>query len=129
MSEDEKAIAQVFDEYSGGLNAGDVDRWMSIWDDDGIQMPPHDPVFSGLEQIRKRNTQYFEIYHWSMTMDIKEIQVVGDWAYGRGFYTATLTPKVPGDEVFIDGKFLTILKRQADGSWKIYRDCFNDNVP
>ena len=29
----------------------------------------------------------------------------------------------------IIGKYLTILKKQTDGSWKIYRDCFNSDVP
>ena len=28
---------------------------------------------------------------------------------------------------FVDGKYLTIFKRQPDGSWKAYRDCFNSN--
>jgi uncharacterized protein (TIGR02246 family) len=129
MSDDEKAILEVFDEYSGSLNAGDVDRWMEIWDADGIQMPPEDPAFFGTEQIRERNGKYFDKYNWTMTIDTKEVRVCADWAYGRGFYTATLIPKQPGEQVFIDGKFLTILKRQEDGAWKFFRDCFNSNVP
>lgn len=27
------------------------------------------------------------------------------------------------------GKYLTVFRKQADGSWKIFRDCFNLDVP
>jgi len=40
-----------------------------------------------------------------------------------------MTPKAGGKTIKLDGKYLTILERQADGSWKIAIDCFNSNVP
>lgn len=129
MSDDEKAILKVFENYGASISEGDLDRWMAIWDAEGIQMPPDDPAFFGTEQIRQRNKQYFDKYDWSMTVDPKEVRVYGDIAFGRGFYTATLVPKEPGENLFIDGKFLTILKRQNNGDWKFFRDCFNSNVP
>jgi ketosteroid isomerase-like protein len=33
-----------------------------------------------------------------------------------------------GRPISIDGKYMTILERQADGSWKIHRDIFNSNT-
>jgi len=54
---------------------------------------------------------------------------VGDWAFGRCNFTATMTPKAGGEPIFTDGKALTLYKRQADGSWKLYWDCWNSNVP
>jgi predicted ester cyclase len=59
----------------------------------------------------------------------EEIEVFGDTAYARGVYHAIRTPVAGGDPIVTDGKFMTILKRQADGTWKIYRDIFNSNVP
>ncbi len=63
----------------------------------------------------------------SMNINPAEITAAGDWAYSRGTYD--LESVVNGKTVQIDGKFLTIFKHQADGSWKIYRDCFNSNGP
>jgi ketosteroid isomerase-like protein len=40
-----------------------------------------------------------------------------------------MTPKEKGEPIFVDGKYLTIYKKQADGSWKISHDCYNSNVP
>ena len=129
MEIDKAAINKILDKYSDSLNRDDFDFWISQWDDDGIQLPPDDPAVFGKEKISVRNKVYFDKYSWKMIIDNKESQVAGDLAFARGFYTATLTPKAGGDEIFIDGKFLTIFKRQADSSWKIYRDCFNSNVP
>jgi hypothetical protein len=66
-----------------------------------------------------------------MRIDIKNEETVvrGDIAYCRGTFTRVMTPKAGGASVNYDGKFLTILKRQGDGTRKIYRDCFNSNVP
>ncbi len=56
----------------------------------------------------------------SMEIVADEVVIMGDWAFSRGNFTV-------GDEV--DGKFLTIFRRQEDGSWRIYRDAFNMNTP
>ena len=55
--------------------------------------------------------------------------MAGDWAYIRGTYKATLQPKQGGEPVLIDGKYMSILAKQPDGSWKLHRDAFNSNVP
>jgi ketosteroid isomerase-like protein len=41
----------------------------------------------------------------------------------------TFVPRSGGGELKGDGKYETIFKRQADGTWKIFRDCFNSNLP
>ena len=56
-----------------------------------------------------------------------EVRVAGDWAFARGNYSVTLTPRQGGDVVTVDGKYLTVFQLQADGSWKIHRDIFNSN--
>ena len=60
-------------------------------------------------------------------MDItnEEVEVAGDWAFSRGTYTLTTTPKESGQPVFIDGRYITIFTRQPDGSWKRHREIFN----
>ena len=58
---------------------------------------------------------------------MNEMTVAGDLAYARGQYVSDRI--VNGAQVRVDGKFLTILRCQADGTWKMYRDCFNSNLP
>ena len=63
----------------------------------------------------------------SMNIYPEEINVAESWAYARGTYDSER--EVEGQAVRVEGKFLTIFKRQPDGTWRIYRDCFNSNVP
>ena len=64
-----------------------------------------------------------------MSITPLEIVIAGPWAYSRGTFTQDLTAKATGQTVHVDGKFLTIFRKQPSGAWKIYRDCFNSNVP
>jgi uncharacterized protein (TIGR02246 family) len=121
------AINDIWNRYSSSLNSGDIDRWMSLWADNGVQMPPNEPPVIGKEAIRARNKGVLDRFAFNITITNDEVRVGGDWAFARGMYAATLTPKAGGAAVSIDGKYMTILARQPDGSWKIQRDIFNSN--
>jgi uncharacterized protein (TIGR02246 family) len=122
------AVNQVWKEYSASLNAGDMDRWVALWTEDGVQMPPDEPAVVGKELIRARNQRVADQFTFDIGITNAEVRTAGDWAYARGTYRASLTPKQGGKPMPIDGKYMTILARQADGSWKIHRDIFNSNV-
>lgn len=123
---DTAAIEALWDSYSAALLDGDADAWLALWDEGGVQMPPGMPA-RGLDVLRDVQPERMA----KQTMSAFEIRpidiVVADgWAWSRGTYRAEGDA---GGTVFqVDGKFLTVLKRQDDGSWKIYRDAFNSNV-
>ncbi|MCB0095597.1 MAG: ester cyclase, partial [Caldilineaceae bacterium] len=47
----------------------------------------------------------------------------------RGLFRVDAELRANGMPVIMDGKYMSILQRQPDGSWKLYRDIFNSNVP
>ena len=122
------AVQDIWNKYSAAMNAEDSDLWISLWDENGIQMPPGTSA-RGKQVFEEAIRKVIEGAIFNMTIYPEEITVAGDWGYSRGTYKDCRTPKAGGETVYIDGKFLTILKRQPDGSWKIFRDCFNSNVP
>jgi uncharacterized protein (TIGR02246 family) len=105
------------------------DGWISLWADDGVQLPPGSPPNIGKEQIRAAMKGLVDQFVWNIGITNEEVGVGGDWSFARGTYTATLTPKEEGKAIFVNGKYMTILKKQPDGSWRIHRDIFNSNVP
>jgi len=123
------AIEEIWDNYALGMITGDLDLWMSLYTDDIIKMLPDEPAVFGKEDLRTSMKPLFDNFTIEMAIYNEEVQVAGDWAFSRGTFTATLTPKAGGEPLYMDGKYLDILERQADGSWKIARDCFNSNVP
>lgn len=116
--------------YAAAMNVGDFERWMALWDADGVRMPPNQPRSIGLEQIRATSKPDFDAFDFTgFEVYPSEIQVLGDWAFMHGLYEAAMTPKAGGDTLTFTGKYLSILKKQTDNSWKVYIDCFNGNEP
>jgi uncharacterized protein (TIGR02246 family) len=126
------AIKEVLNQYVVGVNTGDFDLWISLWTDDGVQMPPDTPVRVGKEQIREGMKPTFDQMNLEIAITtIDEAKVYGDLGLTRCTYTLRVTPKAGGETINVmpDGKALTLLVRQSDGSWRIAYDCFNSNTP
>ncbi len=123
------AINDNINRYESAMNAGDLDLWISLWADDAIQMAPDAPAVIGKEQIRAIYESIFSQFILKMIITNEEVRVAGDLSFSRGNYTLSMTPKAGGETIKIDGKYLSIEERQADGSWKIIRSCFNSNAP
>jgi uncharacterized protein (TIGR02246 family) len=103
---------------------------MSLWIEDGIQMAPDAPPRAGKDQIRAAMQPAFEHFIMSnMVNQDVEVRIVGDKAYSYGTYTFDMTPKEGGETTSYSGKFLDIVEKQTDGSWKIAIDCHNYNEP
>lgn len=128
---DQKALRDVMTRYASTCNTGDLDGWMSLWADDGVQMPDDVPSRVGRKEIREGMRPAFEAMDLSISIDEDlEIRIWGDHAVTRCTYSLALTPKGGGERIdaMPDGKALTVFERQADGGWKIAYDCFNSNV-
>jgi uncharacterized protein (TIGR02246 family) len=123
-------VYKLWDEYFDCQHSGDIERWISLWIEDGIQMPPDSPRRVGVVQIREAMQSRFDHFILSnTTINTEEVRILGNRAYSHGTFTYNITPKVGGETQFISGKFLEILVKQADGSWKIAIDCQNYNKP
>jgi uncharacterized protein (TIGR02246 family) len=126
------AIKEIGNQYAVACNTGDFDLWISLWADDGVQMPPGTPARIGKEQILEGMKPLFDQMNLDITIhSTDDVKVYGDLGLSRGTYTLKMTPKAGGETInaMPDGKALTLFERQSDGSWKVIYDCFNSNVP
>ena len=131
MEADINALKEVLNQYAIGCNTGDFDLWISLWADDGVQMPPGAPTRVGKEQIRAAMQPAFDQMDLDIALQgIQEAKVYGDLGLTRCTYTLKMTPKTGGETInaMPDGKALTLYAKQSDGSWKIVYDCFNSNL-
>ena len=122
-------IYELWNAYAAAFNDGELERWLALWVDDGIQMPPGAPRRMGKEQIRQEMRPAFELFNMNkMCIHTEEVKVLGDRAYSHGVYEIEMAPSAGGEPTNHFGKFLTILVKQVDGSWKIAIECFNDDT-
>jgi ketosteroid isomerase-like protein len=120
-------VEQTWEKYSAAINAGDADAWITLWDENGVQMPPDTPWRTGKQAIDAAHRQGSALQDFTIYLD--ETVAAGGYGYARGTYSFVIPASADSPRLKFEGKYLTIYKRQADGSWKIYRDCFNFNGP
>jgi uncharacterized protein (TIGR02246 family) len=111
------------------VNAGDVDAEVSRFTEDGIYMWPDAPSIQGHEALRKWFRQRFVRVNVRIENETREIVVSGDWAFERGTYVAHIRTKTGDGEETVRGKYINILRRQPDGSWRIARRIRNRDYP
>ncbi len=119
MSDDERAIRTLVDTWMAATKSGDSAKVLSLMADDAVFMVPGHPPF-GKEAFAIAAQGQSDV-EFSGTNDILEIRVLGDWAYMRTKLTVVATPK-QGNPVRRAGHTLTILRKQPDGQWVLFRD-------
>jgi uncharacterized protein (TIGR02246 family) len=119
-------VYDLWREYAAAMDTGDLERWISLWSDDGIQMPPGVSRRFGKAEIRREMQPLFDLDgHRRMVIQPEEVRILGDRAYVHGTYEMEVAPRGGGKTKHYSGKFLDILEKQVDGSWKIVVDCHN----
>jgi uncharacterized protein (TIGR02246 family) len=128
VAADIAAIKALDDQYAAAVNSSDAAAVAATYADDGIEMSPGQAATEGRQAIQARYELLLKENALKFAITPLETQVAGDWAYNRGNYTVTVTPK-SGKPMEESGKFLEIAKRQPDGSWKVHRVIWNSNNP
>ena len=87
-----------------------------------MRFNPGGPPVVGKQAIEADNQKFravnpaFKVLKYAT--DIKEIQIVDDWAIEVGNTEATYKMSANDDPVSLNFKGMRLLKRQSDGSWK-----------
>jgi uncharacterized protein (TIGR02246 family) len=107
----------------------DPQKFASYYADDASGLYPGSPILNGKDAIQKWATPFFADPNFSLTFtDTRaEASKGGDMVYTQGTYTMTMTDPKTKKKMTDTGKFLTIYRKQADGSWKAIADTFNSD--
>lgn len=113
-------------QYLHAINNGDSAALAGLTTDDHIMLAPNRSPVTGKEANIAAMKQAFELFDIQESWTPLETEVAGDWAYQRGTYKVTATPKNGGASRTSTGNFLRIYRRQPDGTWSLTRDMFNN---
>ena len=119
MTDDERAIRDLVETWMEASKAGDTATVLSLMSDDAVFMVPgHEPF--GKEAFAAASASQSE-FRIDGSSEIRELQVLDDWAWLRSHIDITVTPPI-GQKVRRAGWTLTILRKQPDGRWLLTRD-------
>jgi uncharacterized protein (TIGR02246 family) len=109
----------------------DTDRIAAHYTDDGNVMIPNSPMMTGKDAIGKALKEAMADPNWSLALLPVQVEVSrsGDLGYTRGTYVLTATDPASKKAVTEKGRFVTIFRKQADGSWKAVQDINNADAP
>ncbi len=127
VSADIAAINALREQFAAAFNSNDAVAAAAYFTDDAVLMFPDQPALEGKQAIQAALEDFFKQNAAEIEHTPLETKVADDWAFDRGNITETVTPKA-GKPIERSLKYLVILKRQPDGSWKIHRDMDNSNV-
>jgi uncharacterized protein (TIGR02246 family) len=122
MGSDEQAIRELVDTWHRATRAGDVDRVLRLMADDVVFLVPGRPPMRGKDEFAKGLRTLLEHHRISSSSEIQEITVFGDWACCWNRLDVTVTPLQAGQPNRRTGHTLSVLRKQSDGAWVIFRD-------
>ena len=126
---DTVAINDLYKQATLACSNGDVELYLSLFTDDAVVMATEFPALIGKEQFRPAIEGLFGMFDLELPYSMDKVEVAGDWAFARSSFQYSMTLKEGGETTTRAGKELDILKRQADGSWKIYMESYSYDAP
>lgn len=109
--------------------SGDADKVAALFANDAVLMASGMPDEVGSAAIRKSYADLFAAYTLQVRAVAVETKTFGDYGFSRGTYTATMKPKDGGAPIEGDGRFLVVMQRQPDGTWRSLREMSNSDKP
>jgi len=116
-----------FEAYAASDTPADV--FAAKMTDDASLLPPDAPMARGKEAIHEVITMLEGLPGFSVawSSDVADVGSGGDLGYTRGTYEINMDG--PDGPITIIGKYITIWKKQADGTWMVTQDMFNQDAP
>jgi ketosteroid isomerase-like protein len=109
-------------------HAKDLDKSLSFLDEQGSMLVSNAPMATGKDALAKAIARDFAAGDLTWHGNKVGVARSGDLGYTTGTYEWTL--KTGSGKTATDkGKYLTVWKKEADGSWKVLYDMFNSDLP
>ncbi|HTS37747.1 MAG TPA: DUF4440 domain-containing protein [Candidatus Solibacter sp.] len=125
-----EAVRSADQEWMKVFAAKNLDKSVAALDESGAVLASNAPIANGREAVAKLFTGFFALPDLKISwhVDRAEVAKSGELGYTSGAYEMTFSD--PSGKTIPDkGKYVTIWKKQKDGSWKVLLDIFNSDLP
>ena len=111
--------------------AKDADKIVSHYAPDAALLVTDRPAMNGTDAIKSGIGGMLKDPHLSLTFapTLVVVAKAGDVAYTQGTYTMTFTDPKSRRILIEKGKYVTVYKKEPDGSWKAVEDIDNADAP
>jgi uncharacterized protein (TIGR02246 family) len=118
------AITADQKKWNDQFKSKDLEGLLSHYADDAFFVAPGVPAADGATAIRKAYAEGLNDKNFNVDIasDKTDVAASGDLAYVRGHFSEKYTDPKTDQVMSHTGLYLTVYKKQADGSWKAVED-------
>ena len=126
---DVEGIRAFEDAMRAAQTAGDMDASMALLTDDAVGMQPDGTILEGEDAWRAYWKNFYSGDSLEPALSDEEIQAGGDWGFISGTWTVSAAAAEGAEPKRTSVHFISILHREADGSWKQARVMWHPAQP
>ena len=110
--------------------AKDLEKSVAFFDNEGSMLPSNAPIAVGKDALTKFIGSAFTTPDYTLSWHANKVAVArsGELGYTSGTYDFSIKD-ASGKTISDRGKYLTLWKKEADGSWKVLFDAYNSDLP
>lgn len=117
-------------EYASFTASQDIEKWITLYDDQAKLYPAGNSPVAGLENIKEHGNGFGSLQEFSVEFELLDIEISNDGTMGYTTNHLILSyTNSDGARVTTSGPDFHVWKRQEDGSWKILIDIWNSDQP
>ena len=127
-----QALAGVEAGWNEAFLAKNLDAIVEPYTNDAVFVLPGLPAQVGTSAIRNTYVEALKDPNFGLTLTSDKVEVAqsGEMAFSQGHFTMKGTdPKTKQPTTTMTGPYLTVFKKQTDGSWKAVQDWVSANPP
>ena len=130
VSAEQTSLLEADRDFARATASERLEGWVRFFAENGAMFPAGRPVVRGHEAIRAFMGPAFETEGFLLQWEPLEANVSagGDLGYTHGTFESR-SLGADGDVTVTTGKYLTVWRKQGDGSWKVEADIGNEDPP
>jgi uncharacterized protein (TIGR02246 family) len=121
------AVEDRYKEWIAAANKKDAAAMTDLYDENAVLMPKSEEPVLGKAEITEYYKKLFADPHFvpfTLTLDWNSFHLVGDIAIATSVFEGDATRSEK--QIHFRGKNMIVWKKEADGSWKIFRYMYDE---
>jgi uncharacterized protein (TIGR02246 family) len=122
MRNEEQSIRDFLSAWHAASVSGNLTKLLTLIDEDAVFLLPGRPPMRGREAFASSFREVMKQQRIDYTWETEEIKVAGEWAYCWNHLWVMNTPLDNSGLSRLSGFTVTILRKNAEGEWVLFRD-------
>jgi ketosteroid isomerase-like protein len=122
-------LAKIREAWVQDLRAKKLEPILKFYAPNAVFLQPSGERITGSAAIRALFQSIMGTFNSDLTLQSQNLETSGDLAYDSGDFQETLTNAATGAKISSKGSYITIFKRQPNGSWQIVQQVWTGSPP